>query len=97
MTIGGNVNNNIFEGISGILNLDSTDNLSIEGWLEMVPEDLNNIFKALQGVLTAPVYWGMIKTHATHENGFQISGGDFDLTGQVWDNFKGSTRSKPGG
>ena len=49
----------------------------------MVPDDMLGIFKQLKGALFAPIYWGLIKTHETHKNGFALSGGDFDLNGEV--------------
>ena len=72
------------EGVSGYLPVtaDGVMKLAISGWLELIPKPLATIFENLNGVLTAPVYWGVIKTES-HENGFQISGGSFDIDGKV--------------
>ena len=86
MTVGGNINNKPLEGATGgLLNIGNDEKLSISGALEMVPpSDMWGIFKQLRGVLSAPIYWGLIKTHnETHKNGFQLSDGDFDLKGEV--------------
>ena len=80
----GTINDILCEGITGYVPVNATDvnTLIIRGWLESIPDPLMFTFENLNALLMSPVYWGVIKTQS-RENGFEISGGSFDIDGQV--------------